>query len=198
MKVILIRHTRVGVPKGTCYGWADVPVAETFPQEAAETESQLGKLMKEEGIPSSFDAVFTSPLTRARKLAAFCGYSTDGFPARPGRKLGKATIDNRLKEMNMGAWEMKRFEDIAKTDPFILKWYDDYMHLSCTGGEGFPDLYARVSSFLDELKKKPYRHAALFAHGGVLICAGIYGGLFSAEHAFEHETNYGGIEEINI
>jgi hypothetical protein len=35
MKVTLIRHTRVGVPQGTCYGWSDVPLAETFEQEAA-------------------------------------------------------------------------------------------------------------------------------------------------------------------
>jgi hypothetical protein len=31
---------------------------------------------------------------------------------------------------------------------------------------------------------------------GVLICAGIYGGLFSREHAFENLIDYGGIEEI--
>ncbi len=198
MKVILIRHTRVNVPKGTCYGWTDVPVADTFLQEAAITEKNLKKIMEKEGIPSHFDAVFASPLSRARKLAAFCGYSTNGFPVRCGKELGKATIDNRLKEMNMGDWEMKRFEDIAKTDPFILKWYNDYMHLACTRGESFPQLYARISSFMDELKKKPYHNVALFAHGGVLICAGIYGGLFTAEHAFEHETVYGGIEMINI
>ena len=28
MDVILIRHTSVNVPKGTCYGWSDVPVAD--------------------------------------------------------------------------------------------------------------------------------------------------------------------------
>lgn len=198
MKVILIRHTRVDVPKGTCYGWTDVPLADTFLKEAAITENNLEQIMKEEGIESHFDAVFTSPLSRARKLAAFCGYSTSGFPVSSGKELGIATIDNRLKEMNMGDWEMKRFDDIANTDSFILKWYNDYMHLACTNGEGFPQLYARISSFLDELKKKPYHNTALFAHGGVLICAGIYGGLFTAKHAFEHETPYGGIEVINI
>ena len=30
MKVTLIRHTKVDVPKGTCYGWSDVPVANSF------------------------------------------------------------------------------------------------------------------------------------------------------------------------
>jgi len=41
MEVVLIRHTSVDVPKGTCYGWSDVPVAETFEHEAAETKAQL-------------------------------------------------------------------------------------------------------------------------------------------------------------
>mgnify|MGYP001279343225 CR=1 FL=1 len=198
MKVVLIRHTHVDVPQGTCYGWTDVPVADTFSSEATATEKRLEEIMKQEGIRLHFDSVFTSPLTRTQKLAAFCGYSTDNFPARPGKELGKAKIDDRLKEMNMGNWEMHRYDDIAKIDPYILKWYKDYMHLACTGGESFPQLYDRTRSFLDELKKKSYRHVALFTHGGVLICAGIYGGLFSPEKAFEHGTDYGGIEMIDI
>ena len=83
-------------------------------------------------------------------------------------------------------------------DPHILDWYNDYMHLAATGGESFPIMYARVAEFLDELKNKPYRHVAIFAHGGVLICAGIYGGLFKKENAFENLTDYGGIENIEI
>ena len=72
------------------------------------------------------------------------------------------------------------------------------MHLAATNGESFPILYARVAAFLDELKSRSYHRSAIFAHGGVLICAGIYGGLFSSDHAFEHLTPYGGIEVIRI
>lgn len=39
---------------------------------------------------------------------------------------------------------------------------------------------------------------AIFAHCGVLLCAGIYGGLFKEEGCFEHTVEYGGIEEIEI
>lgn len=176
MEVVLIRHTSVDVPKGTCYGWSDVPVAETFEHEAAETKAQLAAY-------TPFDAIFSSPLTRARKLAAFCGY------AHP-------EIDDRLKEMYMGDWEMQRYDEIE--DGSLQQWYNDYMHLAVTNGESFPILYARVAAFLDELKSRPYHRSAIFAHGGVLICAGIYGGLFSSDHAFEHLTPYGGIEVIRI
>ena len=176
MEVVLIRHTSVDAPKGTCYGWSDVPVAETFEHKAAETKAQLA-------VYTPFDAVFSSPLTRARKLAAFCGYD-------------HPEIDDRLKEMYMGDWEMQRYDEIE--DGSLQQWYNDYMHLAATNGESFPILYARVAAFLDELKSRPYHRSAIFAHGGVLICAGIYGGLFSSDHAFEHLTPYGGIEVIRI
>lgn len=175
MEIVLVRHTSVGVPKGTCYGWSDVPVAATFESEAAETKHRLGVEL--------FDAVYSSPLTRARKLAAYCGWPSP-------------VVDDRLKEMNMGDWEMKLFDEIE--DENLQRWYDDYMHLAATGGESFPDLFARVSSFLDELKTKPYRRVAVFAHGGVLICAGIYGRLFPEEDCFKHLVPYGGTERIVI
>lgn len=175
MRVTMIRHTSVAVPKGTCYGWSDVPVADTFEEEAAQT------LLHLQGM--TFDRVFTSPLSRARKLAAFCGYPD-------------AVVDDRLKEMNMGEWEMQRYDEI--TDPALQRWYADYMHLPATGGESFPMLHARVSAFLDELRRQPFRHVAIFAHGGVLVSAGIYAGLFGEENAFSHSVPYGGIQEMEV
>lgn len=175
MKVTLIRHTRVDVAKGICYGQTDVPVAATFHEEAQQTRNHLqGK---------RFDAVFSSPLTRAKVLAEYCGFKD-------------YSIDSRLMEMNMGDWEMQRYDDIK--DDNLQKWYDDYMHVATTNGESFPMLYNRVAGFLDELKRKPYANVAIFAHCGVLICAGIYGGLFKEERCFEHAVDYGGIEEIEI
>ena len=175
MKVTLIRHTSVDVPKGVCYGQTDVPVASTFPEEAEQTKKLLqGK---------SFDKVFSSPLTRARLLAEYCGYSD-------------YTTDGRLLEMNMGDWEMQRYDDIK--DDNLQKWYDDYMHVATTNGESYPMVYRRVESFLNELKEKDYRSVAIFAHCGILLCAGIYGKLFPEEGCFEHAVDYGGIEEIEI
>lgn len=197
MLIVMIRHTHVGVPKGTCYGWSDVPVADTFEEEAAETKRDLEATLS--SIESSkyttgFDAVFSSPLTRARKLAAYCGYSNP-------------MLDERLKEMNMGDWEMQKYDDIK--DDALQMWYQDYMHLKATNGEGFPDLYARVASFFDDLLNNPEKitgnisssqkldNVAIFAHGGVLIAAGIYFGLFPAEDCFSQLVPCGGIQVID-
>ena len=117
MRVYLVRHTRTEVPPGICYGWSDVDVADTFPQEAADVRRHLS------GI--EFDQAYTSPLRRAVKLADYCGFTT-------------AIRDDRLKEMNMGRWEMQSYDKID--DPALQEWYKDYMHLPATGGESFPDL----------------------------------------------------------
>lgn len=181
MKIYMIRHTSVGVPKGTCYGWTDVPVADTFEQEATETKRNLESMLGNDKL----DIVYSSPLTRARKLASFCGYDNH-------------VTDDRLKEMNMGDWEMMRYDDIESKDPAILKWYNDYMNLAATNGESYRILYRRVTDFLDELRKKDFENVAIFAHGGVLICAGVYAHLFPEEDCFRHLTPYGGIQEIEL
>ncbi|MBQ6310548.1 MAG: alpha-ribazole phosphatase family protein [Bacteroidales bacterium] len=176
MKVILVRHTTPDVPRGTCYGWSDMDVAPSFMAEASDTLIQLTKHFP-------IDKAFTSPLKRARKLAEFCG-----FP--------DAEQDARLKEMNMGDWEMQPYDKIK--DPALQAWYKDYMHLPATGGESFPILYARVVEFLGELKCKPFKRVAIFAHGGPIVCAGLYTGLFKEEEAFRHLVPYGGIQIIEL
>ena len=176
MQVILIRHTSVDVPRGTCYRQSDVDVAITFPEEAASTKAAL-----KEFLP--IDIAFTSPLKRATMLADYCGFYS-------------AIRDDRLKEMSMGRWEMQRYDEID--DPQLEKWYANYMHEPTTGGESFDDLYRRVAEFLNELKTKNYRRVAIFAHAGVLVAAGIYANLFAPDNAFTHQVPYGGLQVIEI
>lgn len=176
MKVTLIRHTSVDVPPGTCYGWTDVPVKESFAEEAAITKGNIDGLM--------FDAIYTSPLTRCVRLATFCGYPD-------------AVRDSRLKELNSGEWEMKRYAEI--TDLRIQEWYKNYMHYVIPGGESFMQLLSRVSSFMDELYKKPFHRVAVFAHGGVILAAQLYAGVVvSDEKAFSNLLPYGGVTEIEL
>ena len=41
-----------------------------------------------------------------------------------------------------------------------------------------------------------YQRVAVFAHGGVLISAGIYAGLFEPDKAWDNQPGYGGIMTI--
>ncbi len=176
MDVVMIRHTSVDVPPGVCYGVTDVPLRSTFEQEAAVTLSALRPLMP-------FDAVFTSPLTRCTRLAAYCG-----FP--------DARRDDRLLELNFGEWEMVPFDENA--DPRMKEWYDDYLHVAPTGGESFTQQLERVKRFLEELKKSNFQRVAVFAHGGVLLSAQILQGEYPVEEAFSHLTPHGGIIQLRL
>ena len=176
MEVILIRHTTVDVPTGTCYGQTDVPLMDSFEEEAAVTKAELDSY-------GPIDHAYTSPLSRCTRLAAYCGYPD-------------AEHDPRILEIDFGEWEMMLFDDIS--DPHLQEWYADHIHTPVTGGESFMQQYARVSNFLDELREKPWRRVAIFAHGGVLVAAQVYAGLVTPEDAFAALPPYGGIVRINL
>lgn len=175
MEITFIRHTSVQVPKGVFYGQTDVPLNDTFPREAGEVARRL------EGL--SFDRIYTSPLSRCTRLADFCGYP-------------RAVRDDRLMEINFGQWEMQSFETLK--DPRLQEWYDDYLHVRTTGGESFQDQLLRVSAFLDQLREQSPGNAAVFTHGGVIICARIYAGELDPAEAFSALPPYGGIVKINL
>ena len=175
MKVTLIRHTRVAVSPGTCYGQTDVDVAETFPEEAARVKAAL--------CGNDFDAVYSSPLQRCRKLAEYCGY-----PA--------PLLDDRLKELNFGDWEGKRWDDIQ--DPRLQEWFDNWLSTKAGGGESFLEQYARVAEFLDELRRRPFQKVAVFAHGGTIRAALVYAGVCNFNQIFSDMVDYGSVTEIEI
>ena len=151
------------VAPGTCYGQTDVPLRASFQEEAEACK----KALQDTGM--RFSRIYTSPLSRCTRLAAYCGFL-------------EAERDERLKEMNMGEWEMQRFEEI--TDPRIQEWYDDYLRVRTTGGESFLD---RTSG-----------PALVFAHGGVLVAAQVYAGKVKLEDAMKALPPYGGMVEIDL
>jgi alpha-ribazole phosphatase len=177
MDIYLIRHTSVDVPEGVCYGQTDVPLKNTFEEEAALVKQKLQEI--------TFDAVYTSPLSRCAKLANYCGYSN-------------AIRDDRLKEISFGAWEMQPYHQIMTNDPRIREWLADFLHVPATDGESMADLNARIILFLDEVRTKDYRRVAVFTHGGVLAGAQVYAGLIPPEEGFKSPEPFGSIVRISL
>lgn len=179
MELYLIRHTSVGVARGTCYGWTDVPVSDTFEVEAEGCRRQL------EGI--RFDRVYTSPLSRAKQLADYCGYPD-------------AIDEPRMKEMHMGDWEMHRFDDIR--DPQLQEYYNHYLDCPTRNGESFRDLYQRVAAFLDEVKQQAraqgWKRVAVFCHGGPIICSLVYAGVVPLEEGYANIPDYASVTKITL
>lgn len=179
MKILFIRHTSVDVEPGTCYGQTDVPLKETFLQEAEIVKSKLSN--------EDIDAAYCSPLSRCVRLAKFCGFE-------------HPIIDARLMEMNFGDWEMKKYDEID--DPRLQLWYDDYLNFAPTNGESSIEQRERLKSFLDDLKARyadsPGVTIAVFTHGGIIIHAmTLLQGLTYPE-AFARQPQYGEVVEVRV
>lgn len=145
MEIYLIRHTKVDVEKGVCYGQKDVELANSYPEELDSLKQKIN------GV--EFDAIYTSPLTRCKKLA------TDLFSE-------KAIEEERLMELNFGDWEGKVWDEIK--DPLFPAWMDDFVNKKCSNGESFVMLRDRVLEFWKELKTKSFSRVAIVTHGGVI------------------------------
>ena len=142
MELFLIRHPAPAVPEGTCYGRSDVGLAE----DAGASAARLRRLLPA-GIP-----VYTSPLLRCRCVA---------------ERLAPAPIvDARLVEMDFGAWEMRRWDEIEKSA--FEAWVADILDFAPPGGESAAALRSRALAFLDELRAGGAPAAAVVTHGGVL------------------------------
>ena len=174
MNVYLIRHTEVDMAEPLCYGQTDMPVREdVFAEEAEQARRALA------GIQC--DHVFCSPLQRAVRLADYCGYPD-------------AERDDRLKELFMGDYEMVPFRFIPQEH--LDLWYHHYMDIQMPGGESTKHLYDRMVAFFEELRRKPYKNAAVFFHGCAILCVRIWAGQLPWSAGFSDVTPFGGVEKI--
>jgi len=150
MEVYVIRHTKVAVGKEICYGQVDVPLAPTFLNE-------VNRLRKK--LPKKFDAVYSSPLQRCKKLAS-------------ALSLQKVIFDCSLKEMNFGDWENKKWNDLDQSD--LNYWMADFINIKTPNGENLMELFNRVKIFFDILRLQPYKKVLIITHAGVIRCVWSY------------------------
>jgi alpha-ribazole phosphatase len=141
VRLFLIRHPRTSTPEGICYGRSDVPLAD----DAASCAERLRPLLPADA------PVFASPLARCRQLA-------EHLHTAP-------THDDRLREIDFGAWEMRGWEDIGR--PALDAWAADPLLYAGHGGESVARLHERVGDFLVDLARR-HDEAVLVTHAGVM------------------------------
>jgi alpha-ribazole phosphatase len=178
MDVYLIRHTRVALDSGICYGQREVELAPEFDQQLAELKQQL---------PETFDTVYSSPLLRCTRLA-------DHFSASIER-------DNRLQEYNFGDWEMRPWDDI---DADALNvWMQDFVQQPPPGGETLVEMFERVSQFMNELRQSPHQQPdhqqiLISTHAGVMRCVWAYLLQIPLSQIFKVNVGYGKVLHIQL
>ncbi|RZK31314.1 MAG: alpha-ribazole phosphatase [Hymenobacter sp.] len=173
MEIYLIRHTAVQAP-GICYGYSDVPLADTFAAEAAQLRTKL---------PPPPYRVFSSPAQRCLTLAE--AIATDITP------------DKRLREMNFGDWENRLWTELprAETEP----WMADYVTLAPPNGETFGAVQQRAAAFLTELTATVGPEPTLvFTHGGTIRALVCYCLEMPLRNAFRLQIEYASVTRIRL
>lgn len=170
MKLTLIRHIKTSAPEGMCYGQTDI----TLPEGYEIIHAQLAEQLKED----AFDVIFASPLQRCALLAKTIAGE------RP------LIYDERLKELNFGAWEKKMWRDIEK-QPESKRFFDDYFNVPPPEGESFREMVLRISEFFEDLKRDYTDKLVLIvSHGGpIRVFNALISGL-EIEHIFDFKVDY--------
>lgn len=172
MQLHLIRHPRPDVAEGICYGRTDLGLAES----AAECARRLAPQLPAD-IP-----LYSSPLRRCRELA-------EALHPTP-------IFDDRLVEMNFGAWEMRPWAELRRTE--MDQWIADLLGFCPPGGESAGMLHDRVADFVRERQREGCEAVALITHSGVMkVIAGALLGL-PADKWFSLNFDYATLLTIQL
>ncbi|MEX6625381.1 alpha-ribazole phosphatase [Tenacibaculum salmonis] len=175
MEIILVRHTTPNIEKGICYGQADIGVIDTFSEE-------IQPILKEVPVNDTETAYYSSPLKRCKLLA---------------EQLSDTIIfDDRLKELDFGDWELKKWDEI--NDPELDIWMNDFVNITVTNGESYIDLHTRTVQFLNELKSLKKQRVIIVTHAGVIRSLWAYVNNISLENSFDLKLTYGDIIKFTL
>jgi len=146
MELYLIRHPQPLGVEGICYGQSEWPVP---PISATEIQAYR------EYLPSSLDAVWSSPSSRCKVLAEAL------FP-------GQVQTDARLMEMNFGDWEGRHWNALDSKE--LEVWMQDFVRVPASGGEALMDLSGRVQQALQEVRRLDCSRVLWVTHAGPIRC----------------------------
>ena len=152
------RHAPVALEQH-CYGRLDVPPG----QDARLNASQLFLTLP---APTPL-AIWTSPLRRCREVAAHLA-----------RLTGAALqVDDRLEEIDFGAWEGCSWEQIERRHPGSYRaWLAAWYEVAPPRGEALSAFETRVRSWLQERAlRREITSSAVVGHAGVIRALRVVG-----------------------
>jgi 2,3-bisphosphoglycerate-dependent phosphoglycerate mutase len=150
-KLLLVRHGRTAWnAEGRIQGQMDIALDAVGGQQARQVAGRVHGL--------HLDAIYTSPLRRARETAEAIG----------ARLSLPVTCDDRLMEYHFGVVSGLTWGEVVAQHPeLVRRWADDAWAVPIEGSEGRMNFAARVKAAMDDLiARHPDQHVAVIAHGG--------------------------------
>lgn len=135
LELILIRHGETNSnKKGTYLGWTDVELNEEGIKQAYIAKVKLSG--------QKFDAIYSSPLMRARKTAEIIN-----------ENFGLDIIyADDLKERNFGIWDDLTYKEITEKYPSEYDvWKNDSVNYCMDGGESSIQAYYRIVKYIEDI-----------------------------------------------
>ena len=147
MIIYLIRHGQTEYnDKSIFRGQLDIPL-NSYGISQAES---IGKALAAVG----FDAIYTSPLIRAKKTA--------GIINKYQANMININIENDFTDLNYGTWQAKSHEEVKKTYPKLYyEWQTSPYNTQIPGGESLYDAQKRSFNGLKKIINK---------NNGKIIC----------------------------
>ena len=176
--IYLLRHGETLFnTQGRYQGELDSPLT-TDGIEQVKNISRLLKMYIHD--PNEWE-IITSPLGRARQSTEII-CETIGFDRK------KVTIDNRLREVSVGAWAGLATKEIEDSWPELLENTDSYnWYFNSPNGESYNSVVERVSEWLESIKNRPKIIAVSHGLTGRIL-RGVYSNL-EKEHALKLEVS---------
>lgn len=149
MRLWLVRHAQPLVAPDVCYGHGDVAAVAAATAEAARRLHAA--------LPTHF-VWRASPLRRAQQLAQALRAWRLGLP--------DPVVDERLCELDFGAWELQRWDDVPRAQ--LDAWVADFADYRPGGGESVRQLLVRVRAALRECIACGAAEQVWITHAGVI------------------------------
>ena len=156
--LLLLRHPRVNVAPGLCYGQLDLPAAQPLHPSWQSVATQLQTSLHEAGS-APIGQVISSPLQRALALA-------QPLATHWGVRL---QTDARWQELHFGQWEGQPWSALNRAQ--TEAWTANVHTQAPPGGESRAALLARVQAALDDARRSGAGSVLIVSHAGPLRCA---------------------------
>lgn len=156
MKIYLTRH---GQSQWNVEGRLQGSHDSDLTRKGIEDSQRLNKHLNDRGV--ELDIIYSSLSSRAITSAKIIR----------GNKSTQLVLKEELKEMDIGNWQGKTWDQIKRIDPkeYYRYWYAPHLYKANNTGENYYQLQKRVLSFTNKIiQKRKHENILIVSHGVVL------------------------------